>query len=183
MNRSRRKAVLDFVKPLSVGLDGVTNFGDGERRWNAARAIAAGRDDVDDEALFLLAVFSSEARRLAKVPAGGRLELFLASAGYSRSEIRRLRGSLSRFDAEAATPEEEIVHDARRLEEIGAYGIARVTADASKHRLSLAELASEIESQARDDFKTARGRELSAPRLALMRDFARRLREEVEAFA
>ncbi len=183
MNRSRRKSVLDFLKPLSVGLDGVTNFGDAERRWKAAAAIASGEPEIDEEALFLLAAFSVEARGVGKLSPGGRIELFLSSAGLSPSEIRRLRSSLSRLEAGPRSPEEEIVHDARRLEQIGAYGLVRIIADASKQRLSLAELAVEIERDARDDFKTARGRELSAPRLALMRDFARTLREEIEAFS
>jgi hypothetical protein len=171
------------LKPLSAGLDGVANFDDGERRWKAAEAIAEGRPDVDEEALFLLAVFSVQARRVGKIPAGGRIELFLTSVGLSPGEIRRLRGSLARFVTSPATPEEEIVHDARRLEEIGAYGLVRITADASKHRVSLTELAQEIERETLDDCRTARGRELSAPRLALMREFARRLRDEIDAFA
>ena len=183
MNRTLRKAVLDYLKPLSVGLDGDANFGDAERRWKAASALAEGRSDLDQEALFLLAVFSVEARRLGKIPAGGRLELFLSGAGLAPGTIRRLRRSLSRFEANPSTPEEEIVHDARRLEEIGAYGLVRIMAEAARHRSSLPELARQIEDETRGDLKTERGRELAAPRLELMREFARKLREEIEAFS
>ncbi|HET7453814.1 MAG TPA: hypothetical protein VFL12_13790, partial [Thermoanaerobaculia bacterium] len=51
-----RRRVLDWVKPLAVGIDGVTNFGDVERILRAAAVIAAGRGDVDPDRLFLLAV-------------------------------------------------------------------------------------------------------------------------------
>ena len=182
MNDEERRRILDWVKPLAVGLDGVTNFGDVERILRAAAEIAGGRADVDPDRLFLLAVFSGQEKWVSGFAHGSRTELFLASAGVGPEEVRRLRRSLARYARAPATPEEECVHDARRLDEIGAYGIARLAAAGSRERMGLAELAAEIESEARDDFRTDAGRALAAPRLAVMREYARRLREEIAEF-
>lgn len=183
MDDDQRRRVLGYVKPLAAGLDGVTNFGDVERTWRAADRIAAGRADVDGDRLFLLAVFSGQAKWVGKFGQGSRTALFLASVGVSEDEFRILRASLARFALSPATPEEECVHDARRLDEVGAYGIARLAAAGARERLDLREVAAEIEREARDDFRTPAGRALAAPRLALMREFARRLREEVDDFS
>jgi hypothetical protein len=183
VTEDERKRVLGYVKPLAAGLDGVTNFGDVERTWKAAARIAAGRSDVGEDRLFLLAVFSGQAKWVGKFGQGSRTALFLASVGVSPEEIRLLRASLARFALDPSTPEEECVHDAKRFEEVGAYGIARLAAAGARERLDLREVAAEIEREARDDFRTPAGRALAAPRLALMLEFARRLREEVDDFA
>jgi hypothetical protein len=183
VTEDERKRVLGYVKPLAAGLDGVTNFGDVERTWRTAERIAAGRSDVSHDRLFLLAVFSGQARWVGKFGQGSRTALFLASVGVPEEEFRVLLASLARFALDPATSEEECVHDAKRLDEVGAYGIARLSAAGARERLDLPEVAAEIEREARDDFRTPAGRALAAPRLALMREFARRLREEVDDFA
>jgi hypothetical protein len=182
VTQDERRRVLGYVRPLAAGLDGVTNYGDVDRTWRAAERIAAGRDDVDDERLFLLAVFSGLAKWVGKFGQGSRTALFLASVGVSGEEFRRLRASLARVAESPASPEEECVHDARRLDEIGAYGIARLAVSGARERLDLSEVAAEIEHDARDDFRTEAGRVLAGPRLEVMRAFARRLREEVAEF-
>lgn len=182
MEELGRKQILDYVKPLSAGLDGVTNFGDVERMLRACSALASGRADIDSDRLFLLAVFSRQEKWLGKFGHGTRTELFLVSAGVSAEEFRWLLRSLSRFRSDPRTAEEEVVHDAARLEELGAYGIARIVAEGARERMDFRELSGAIESEARDDFRTTRGRELAFPRLALMRDFAARLRQELEEF-
>ena len=183
MNDDDRRRIVEYVRPLAVGLDGVADFGDVERLVGMAQSIAAGREDVDADRLFLLAAFSGQRRRVGRPGQSTRAELFLASAGVTPAAFRSLAASLARLASRPSTPEEECVHDARRLEEIGAYGIVRLAAAGSRERQGLAELAREIEREARDDLRTPRGKELAAPRLEAMRAFARHLREEIAEFA
>jgi enoyl-CoA hydratase/carnithine racemase len=182
MDEARRRRILEFVKPLAAGLDGVTTFGEVERAVAAARRIAGDRDDVDPDRLFLLAAFSGQERWSRQFGHGSRLELFLGSVGVSADEIRELRRALPRFERDPRSPEEEIVHDAVRLERIGAYGIARLVARGHREGMDFAEVADELEAEAARDLRTPAGRELAAPRRDLMREFARRLREEFEEF-
>jgi HD superfamily phosphodiesterase len=111
-----------------------------------------------------------------------RTEIFLSSLGVPERTVRRLFKSLARFETEPASPEEEIVHDAVRLEAMGAYGVARGLADAYRERLDIPEMADAIDAAADAPLRTDQGRELAGPRRALMREFARRLREEHAEF-
>lgn len=182
MDAQTRKRIEEYVRPLAVGLDGVTNYGDVERMVSAAEAIAAGRSDLDADLLFLLAVFSGQEKWVSRMGHKSRTEIFLGSLGVPERTVRRLFRSLGRFEAEPATPEEEVVHDAVRLEAMGAYGIARGLADAYRERLEIPEMADAIDAAADATLRTDRGREIAEPRRALMRDFARRLREEYREF-
>ena len=177
-----RSRVLEYVKPLTVGLDGVTNYGDVERMVAAAEAIAAGRDGLDADLLFLLAVFSGQEKWVSRMGHRSRTEIFLGSLGVPERTVRRLFRSLARFEAEPATPEEEIVHDAVRLESMGAYGIARGLADAYRERLEILEMADAIDAAAAAPLRTERGRQLAEERRELMREFTRRLRQEPAEF-
>jgi hypothetical protein len=183
MLESRKKEILDFVKPLCAGLDGMTNFGDVERVLLACAQITEGRSDVDEDRLFLLAVFSGQKKRVGVFGQGSRAELFLRSAGVAAEEVHRLFDSISRFREDPRTPEEKTVHDAVRLEEVGAYGVSRIVAESARERKDLRELASAIEERAVDDFQTPRGIEIGRERISWMKSFASQLRHEVEAFA
>ncbi len=183
MDAAARKSILDYVKPLAVGLDGVTNYGDVERMVSASAAIAAGKDGLDADLLFLLAVFSGQEKWVSRMGHRSRTEIFLGSLGVPPKTIRRVFAALARFEAAPATPEEEIVHDALKLETMGAYGIARGLADAYRERLDILEMAEAIETAASAPLKTEAGRRLAAPRRALMQDFAGRLRAEHAEFS
>ena len=112
-----------------------------------------------------------------------RTEIFLGSLGMPPKTVRRLFQALSRFETAPAPGEEEIVHDALKLEAMGAYGIARGLADAYRERLEILEMADAIDEAAADDAYGRRpGERLAAPRRALMRDFSSRLRAEHAEF-
>jgi hypothetical protein len=178
-----RKTILDYVKPLGVGMDGATNFGDVERIVRTAEAMAAAHPEIRRDALFLLAAFSGQARWVLHAGHGSRTELFLFSVGCTTPQIRELFRSLARYQASPQTPEEEIVHDAWRLEETGAYGLVRLMANAAREQMDFGELCSRIEHATEIRFRTEEGKRLAAPRLGLMKTFAEALRGEYEMFA
>jgi hypothetical protein len=182
LDANTRKRIEEYVRPLAVGLDGVTNYGDVERMVAASEAIGGRRAELDADLLFLLAVFSGQEKWVSRMGHRSRTEIFLGSLGVPERTVRRLFRSLARFETEPSSPEEEIVHDAVRLEAMGAYGIARGLADAYRERLEIPEMADAIDAAAEATLRTERGRELAEPRRALMREFARRLREEYREF-
>lgn len=182
-----KKSVLDFVRPLSVGLDGVTNFGFVERRLSSVEALASrelARDpgvSIDSSRLFLLAAFAGLPER--RFAPGGRTDLLLSTAGVPPEEIDRLVQSLRRFESRPSTLEEKLVRDAALLETVGAYGVTQLLVWGTRERMTLLEMAGEIESRmSRAAFATESARELAADRIAFARSFAERLRAEVEEF-
>jgi hypothetical protein len=183
MDAATRRAIGEYVRPLAVGLDGMTNYGDIERMVAASERIARGRDGIDADLLFLLAVFSGQEKWISRMGHRSRTEIFLASSGVPARTIQRLFRGLSRFDTSPALPEEEIVHDAVRLEAMGAYGIARSLAEAYRERMDMLEMAAAVEQAARVPMRTDAGRVLAADRCEAMREFAKRLRAEHAEFA
>ena len=130
LDSASRARILDFVRPLSVGLDGVTNFGFVERRIEISdflegeerRVRPAGEGCADSGRLFLLAAFAGlpSARRITP---DSREDLLLRSLHLPLEEIRILVSSVSRLESDPRSPEERIVHDAILLETVGAYGV------------------------------------------------------------
>ncbi len=182
MDQPARRRVEDYVRPLAIGLDGVTNYGDVRRAVSAAMRVAGDRSDVDVELLFLLAVFSGQEKWVSQMGHRSRTELFLAGEGVARSKVSSLFRSLARFDSAPRTPEEEIVHDAVRLDRLGAYGVARSLVDGYRERLDFIEMAAEIEESAAVELRTPQARHIAEPRRRTMLDFAARLRLEFTEF-
>ena len=191
LDADAKARILDFVRPLSVGLDGMTNFGFVERRIGISdflegeerRAGATAGGGADPARLFLLAAFAGlpAARRITS---DGRESLLLRSLRIPLEEISSLSLSLSRVESRPQSPEEKIVHDAMLLESVGAYGVTQLLVAGARERMTLAEMADEID--ARMDgarFATASGRRLAGERLAYAKDFAARLRAEAAEFA
>ena len=182
MDDSQRRAVEEYVRPLAVGLDGMTNYGDIARMVSASRRIARGREGLDDDLLFLLAVFSGQEKWISRMGHRSRTEIFLASLGVPARTVQRLFRGLARFETAPGAPEEEIVHDAVRLEAMGAYGIARSLTEGYRERLEIPEMADAIEEAARAPLATEEGRALAEGRRALMLEFAASLRREYGEF-
>jgi hypothetical protein len=183
VDEGARDSIADYVKPLAVGLDGVTYYGDVARVVAASEKIAGGRGDVDPDFLYLLAVFSGQEKWVSRFGHKSRTEIFLGSLGVAPRTIAALWRSLARLEREPRTPEEEVVHDAVRLEELGAYGIARQLLEGYRERLDFLEIAESIEASGQTPLSTEAGRALAEPRMEAMREFARRLREEYEEFS
>jgi hypothetical protein len=185
LDDAARARILDFVRPLSVGLDGSTNYGYVERRLAVAQRLAARQralrpDEIDEDRLFLLAAFAGLPDRRV---AGGRTELLLQGAGVPREEIDVLFRSLRRFEADPKTPEERLVRDAGLLESVGAYGVAQLVVQGTRERQTLLEMAEEIvERVGAVRFATEAGEEAGSEGVAFARDFAARLAEEVRKF-
>ncbi len=182
MDRATRRRIEDYVKPLAVGLDGVTNYGDLERIISASEKIAAGRDDLDRDLLFLLAVFSGQGKWVSRMGHRSRTEIFLASLGIEGKTVRALLCGLARLDADPQTPEEGIVHDAVLLDAMGASGITRALVEGYRERMDFLEMAAAIEEAARVPLRTEAGRALAERRRSAMLEFAAELRSECEEF-
>ena len=183
MDSGARERITEYVKPLAVGLDGVTYYGDVERIVAASQRIAAGRGDVDPELLYLLAVFSGQEKWVSRFGHKSRTELFLSSLGVEPRRIAALWRGLARLEREPRTPEEQVVHDALRLEELGAYGITRRLLEGYRERMDFAEMADAIEEATAAPLLTDAGRALAGPRIAAMKEFSKRLREEYREFS
>ena len=184
LDAAARAQILEFVRPLSVGLDGVTNFGFVERRIRISEFLEGEETGggADSARLFLLAAFAGlpSARRITS---DGRESLLLRSLRIPLEEISRLSSSVSRLEAAPETPEERIVHDAMLLESVGAYGVTRLLVAGVRERLTLAEMAREIAEKMRSaHFATEAGRRLAADRVAFAALFARKLAEEAGEF-
>jgi hypothetical protein len=182
MDASQKKSVEEYVKPLAVGLDGMTNYGDIERMVSASQRLARGREGLDGDLLFLLAVFSGQEKWISRMGHRSRTEIFLGSLGVPARTIQRMFRGLARFETAPSAPEEEIVHDAVRLESMGAYGIARSLTEGYRERLEIPEMADAIEEAARAPLATDEGRALAEGRRKLMLEFAETLRKEHAEF-
>ena len=188
LSTDARSRVLDFVRPLSVGVDGATNFGFVERRLAAAERLAEATRAKDpgaaivDGRLFLLAAFAGLPER--RHAGGGRTELLLSGAGVAREEQAWLFRALRRFESEPRSLEEGLVRDAGLLESVGAYGVTQMLVAGSRERMTLAEMAEEIAARVSAvRFTTEAGREAAAERVAFALAFAERLRREAAEFA
>jgi hypothetical protein len=188
LDAAARKSILDFVRPLSVGIDGVTNFGFVERRLKITKSLLEGvrrRDgaaEVDEDRLFVLTAFAGlpAARRISP---DSREDLLLRSLRIPFEEIRILVSSLSRYEHDPESPEEKIVHDAVLLESVGAYGVTQLLVSGARERQTLAEMAEEIAAKmAAARFATPAGQSLAADRVAFATLFAQKLAEEALEF-
>ncbi len=178
MDEATRRRIEEYVRPLAAGLDGVTQFGDTRRLVAICEEIARGRKDLDRELLYLLAVFSGQERWVSRMGHRSRTEMFLSSLGIPQRKIQALFRGLSRLDARPSTAEEEIAHDALRLDELGARGVVRKILEGRREGMDFKETAAAIEQAAGASLQTEEGEALARERRRIMLDFARQLIEE-----
>jgi hypothetical protein len=182
VDEATRRRIEEYVRPLAAGIDGVTHFGDTHRIVAACEKIASGRTDLDRDLLYLLAVFSGQERWVSRMGHRSRTEMFLASVGIPREKIRALFRGLARLESRPSTVEEEIAHDAVRLDEMGARGVAHRLMEGRREGLDFVEMAAAIEESARAPLRTGSGETLARNRREVMLEFARRLAEEQDEF-
>jgi hypothetical protein len=178
MDATRRRRIEEYVRPIAVGLDGITYFGDAERVARAAGRIAGNDPSIDRDVVYLLAMFSGQGRWVSRLGQRSRTEIFLTSAGVPAPAVQALFRGLARIAGEPRTKEEAVVHDALKLEALGATGIARLLLDGYRERQDFLEMAGAIERAAGVEMTTEEGRRLAEPRRDAMRRFAEQLREE-----
>jgi len=178
MDAARRRRIEEYVRPIAVGLDGVTYFGDVERVARTAERIAGADPSIDRDVVYLLAMFSGQGKWVARMGQRSRTEIFLASAGVPAEAMRALFRGLPRIAAGPRTAEEAVVHDALKLEALGATGIARLLLEGYRERQDFLEMAEAIEKAAGVELATEVGRRLAVPRREAMRQFAEQLRGE-----
>ena len=178
LDETARRRLREYVKPLAVGVDGATYFGDVERTIAAAELLAQGRADLDADLLYLLALFSGQERWVARMGHRSRTEIFLSSLSVEPRRIQALFRGLARLEREPRSPEEELVHDAVLLEGLGASGIVRSLLEGYRDRLDFEEMASAIEEAAAAPMRTEAGEQLARERRTTMLEFARSLRAE-----
>ena len=178
-----RARITEYVKPLAVGLDGMTYYGDVERVLAASERIAGGREDVDPDLIYLLAVFSGQEKWVSRFGHKSRTEIFLSSLSVPPRKVAALWRGLERLERAPTTAEEQVVHDAVRLEELGAYGIARRLLEGYRERMDFTEIADAIDEASAATLRTDEGRALAAPRIAAMKEFSNRLRAEYREFS
>ncbi len=141
MDATRRRRIEEYVRPIAVGLDGVTYFGDAERVARAAERIAGEDPSIDRDVVYLLAMFSGQSRWVSRLGQRSRTEIFLASAGIPAPAMRALFRGLPRLASGPRTAEEAVVHDALKLEALGATGIARLLLEGYRERQDFLEMA------------------------------------------
>jgi hypothetical protein len=182
VDEKTRRRIVEYVKPLAVGLDGTTYSGDVDRVVAASERIGGQLPGIEPDLLFLLAVFSGQDRWVQRMGHASRTEIFLSSLGVAGATIGALFRGLPRLKSGPVTREEEVVHDAMALDEMGAHGIVRQLLDGYRERLELLEMAEGIERGASRTLRTAPGESLAQLRRQTMREFSRRLREEYAEF-
>jgi hypothetical protein len=161
-----RRQVERFVRPFYVELDGVDTFETVARRSELVSRLLDGRP-VDAEYLDLLLLFHGTVKRLGSTAPGSRWWLFLRGLGLADELVGRLAIGLGRWRDAPAGPEEEVLHDAELLEEVGVVACARRIWRAGRKRVDLARALSTLEAgppAAR--FRTELGRRLATERAA-----------------
>jgi hypothetical protein len=185
-----RRQVEQFVRPLYVGLDGAAGFDRVSRLRRHAAALAgggatgatgAGGGGADPRLLELLLLFHGVVDRLGSLAPGGRLDLFLRSAGVGEELARRVRTGLGRLAAPSSA-EEALIHDALFLTEAGVTATAERLMAAGRRRLPLARVLAQLDPGASPErYRTAAGRKLGTARREEALAWLEELRRKIEA--
>ena len=159
---STRREIESYVRPLYVELDGIDTFGNVERREAVVGGLL-GEREADREYLELLLLFHGSVKSLGSTDPRGRWWLLLRGLGIPEQMIRRLSIGLGRWREDPRGPEEEALHDAELLEQVGVVACAQQLWRAGRKRVALPRAVSTLNAgPAPERFKTSEGRRLAA---------------------
>ncbi len=163
---SLRRQIESWVRPLYIELDGVDAFDTVERRGGVVRDLLES-SEVDNEYLELLLLFHGTVKSLGSTDPRSRWWLFLRGLGLADERILRLSQGLSRWRESPQGPEEEALHDAELLEEVGIVATAQRIWRAGRKRFVLARALATLDAgPVVERFRTAEGRRLAGERRA-----------------
>ncbi len=161
-----RAQIESWVRPLYAELDGVDTFPVVERRAARVARLLDG-EAVDEVYLELLLLFHGTVKGLGSTDPRGRWWLFLRGLGIADVRIHHLSQGLARWEESPAGPEEEALHDAVLLEEVGVLAAASRIWRAGRKRVALTRAVSTLDAgPVPERFRTAEGRRLARRRRA-----------------
>lgn len=164
LDPARRAQIESYVRPLYVELDGVDTFESVSRRGDLTRSLV-GESKIDHDYLELLLLFHGTVKRLGSTDPGGRWWLFLRHLGLSESMLHGVSRGLTRWRDDPRGPEEEALHDAELLEEVGVAACARRVWWAGRKRLAFSRALSTLDPGPDPErFKTVEGRRRAVER-------------------
>ena len=179
-----RRQIESWLRPLYVELDGVDTFGVVGRRSHLVESLLEegllDGGSIDEQYLELLLLYHGTAQRIGSTDPGGRWWLFLKGLGLSDAKLRRLAVGLSRWREAPRGGEEEALHDAVLLEEVGVGACARRLWWAGRKRVAFERSLTALDAgPVPERFKTSRGRDLAASRSQAARAWLEELRDAV----
>ncbi|HUP44692.1 MAG TPA: hypothetical protein VM779_04180 [Thermoanaerobaculia bacterium] len=144
MNRDLQHALLSFVRPLYLDLDGASRLDDVERVARIARGLhrpvtAAGERDFE-----LLLLFHGLGKWLEKV---GNISRTALATGLTEEELRRTAASISRLDAPGSEME-RVLAAALLIDRAGVRGLAQRFAAARREGGTLTDVVREALAEA-----------------------------------
>lgn len=177
-----RLKIESWVRPLYVELDGVDTFDRVVRRHALAMDLLDGDEAADEELLELLLLFHGPGRRLGSTEPRGRWWLFLRGLGFAEPRLRQLSAGLARWQVAPQTVEEEVLHDAVLIEEVGIAACAQRLWQAGRKRVPLTRALAVLDpGPVAERFKTVAGRRLASARHEAAEAWIGELRRGVES--
>ena len=181
--REQLEAYKAFVRPFYASRDAAHNFRHIERIIDRLGMLAEGISPPPrPDRLYFLACFHGLGKRIASdTNFRDQSIAFLNGLGWTEAEIQELFAGLARHLTAPETVEEAIVHDANKIETLGAFGIAKAFTVGGALGQTYEQTAEFFEHQslAEAEFRTPAGRRMAEEGRKYALDFLARLRSEL----
>jgi uncharacterized protein len=183
MMQEQIKPYKEFVRPHYANRDVAHSFRHIERIISRLDMLSEGMSSPPrrDRLHFLACFHGLGARLRDDEKFREQTTFFLQDLGWTLAEAQELFRSLERHLESPETVEEEIVHDANKVEILGAFGIAKAFTMGGILGQSYEETADYFEHQSlgKTVFRTPTGRRLAEEGRAYVLEFLTRLRREL----